>query len=627
LILLFRVSLFVSLASQLLGQTGNDINRYTTILNLEDGTLKYNLLVKAADSCAEKNDLSDVTLFLYKSAFDLAKKELDEKRQVDLLQKMAGLHDLRGEVKRQKQCYEEILRYNYTKNTEVLKANTLLNIGITANALSLGKEAIYCINEAMASFIKFDDRENLGKTYDLLSNISLRARDFEKGVFYANKALKILYENKYMESYADALYGSCHQYTLKGDYRNARKTLLHSAAVYRTFTSKSGRTGLANNYIRVSASYSKVHIFDSAVYYLAAGKRILDSMGNFKQLFKMYYDNLGFYYLQSGKLKEAVSSFKTAIHSFPDKRNGSVKYLYEFIATAFKEAGQYDSAYYYRNVSSFYQDTVYRHELEQNVAITDEIIERLELDLKNQKKVFETEKQKEDLNRLNFSLIVLAVFLVLSILLIVFYVHNRNLKAKRESLMSELDFLRAQLNPHFLFNSINNIHVHMDIDKEKAAQLLIKFSELLRYQLYECNVEKIELTKELAFLENYILFEKLRYEKKISVQYDFETANESNLNIAPLLLQPFIENAFKHTPKNKQDNNQVQITIHLHNGQLSMVVKNKFNPSESNTLPGGIGLENVKKRLKLLYLNKHTLHLEKNNQGENLFTVTLTINL
>jgi two-component system LytT family sensor kinase len=214
--------------------------------------------------------------------------------------------------------------------------------------------------------------------------------------------------------------------------------------------------------------------------------------------------------------------------------------------------------------------------------------------------------------------------LVALVLLLFLYFRQYRLRVKKEHLQSELDFLRAQLNPHFLFNSINNIYVLLDEDKNKASAVLLKFSELMRYQLYECNVPLIQLGKELLFLENYIEFEKLRYSNKIGVSCELDHAFSGNLLIAPLLLQPFIENAFKHTPKGRYHNSSIHIRISLSGSQLLLDVVNTTDSRETSELPGGIGLENVRKRLKLLYFNRHELLIDTSN---NLFHVTLKLTL
>jgi two-component system LytT family sensor kinase len=192
-------------------------------------------------------------------------------------------------------------------------------------------------------------------------------------------------------------------------------------------------------------------------------------------------------------------------------------------------------------------------------------------------------------------------------------------------LQSELDFLKAQLNPHFLFNSINNIYVLLDENKEKASEILLKFSELMRYQLYECNVMAISLSKELQFLGNYIEFENLRYSNKISVSYNINQVDAGGLVIAPLLLQPFIENAFKHTPKKKEQQSRVQVHTTLRGTEFLFEVTNTVDASQTaSDLPGGIGLKNVKKRLKLLYPGRHDLKITKTDQQ---YTIVLKLTL
>jgi LytS/YehU family sensor histidine kinase len=221
-------------------------------------------------------------------------------------------------------------------------------------------------------------------------------------------------------------------------------------------------------------------------------------------------------------------------------------------------------------------------------------------------------------------LVGLVVIMATVMLLLFLYFRQFRLRIKKEHLQSEVDFLKAQLNPHFLFNSINNIYVLLDENKEKASIILLKFSELMRYQLYECNVSLIHLSKELQFLENYTEFEKLRYSNKISVSYELSGTGSGNLLIAPLLLQPFIENAFKHTPKSRNSQSHIAVRIFISGNTLVFDVSNSRDATKASSLPGGIGLENVKKRLKLLYPGRHELSTKATN---NLYHIILKLTL
>ncbi|MEM1258848.1 MAG: histidine kinase, partial [Bacteroidota bacterium] len=135
---------------------------------------------------------------------------------------------------------------------------------------------------------------------------------------------------------------------------------------------------------------------------------------------------------------------------------------------------------------------------------------------------------------------------------------------EKEKLQTELKFLRSQFNPHFLFNTINSIFVLIHKDQDKASSALAKFSELLRYQLYECNATFIALDRELNYLENFIELQKLRQDKtNFELHVTLNKTTDLNFEIAPFLLMPFIENAFKHVSHYKSSKNWIDIDVNI----------------------------------------------------------------
>jgi len=191
-----------------------------------------------------------------------------------------------------------------------------------------------------------------------------------------------------------------------------------------------------------------------------------------------------------------------------------------------------------------------------------------------------------------------------------------------EKAANELNFLRAQFNPHFLFNSINSIYAHIDKNNKGARDMLLVFSEMLRYQLYECNVEQIELDRELNYLRNYISLQKSRIDERISVSFCADEIN-GNIKVAPLLLITFIENAFKYVGFNECGENRIDIQLQYDDGVLTFATFNTrdsfVNQSEKSS---GLGIANAKRRLELLYPGRHSLKIK---EGENDYLLTLTL--
>ncbi len=196
-------------------------------------------------------------------------------------------------------------------------------------------------------------------------------------------------------------------------------------------------------------------------------------------------------------------------------------------------------------------------------------------------------------------------------------------KLLEENYKAELKYLKAQLNPHFLFNGINNIYHLIGKNDALAKETLLQFSDLLRYQLYESNTN-ILLEKELDYVFKYIKIEETRKGEDLQLSYDIKLENPK-LKIAPLLLIPFVENAFKHCSNHLNSSiNTIQIEIEEVGGNLNLKIVNSYDNLVSKNMAGGIGLNNVQKRLLLQYPNAHQLHITKDNAY---FIVKLSISL
>lgn len=192
-------------------------------------------------------------------------------------------------------------------------------------------------------------------------------------------------------------------------------------------------------------------------------------------------------------------------------------------------------------------------------------------------------------------------------------IEEKNKVLEREKTESELNFLRAQINPHFVFNALNSINVLIDIDKEKATEALTKFSSLLRYNLYETPDKTVLIQTEINYLKDYVEIERLRTGKLVAVNLNI-TPVQSHFRIAPFLLVSFIENAFKHVTRNKDQQNYISIFINTEDNFIDLIVENSADAPVYNTgRHNGIGLVNVRRRLELLYPGNYTLDVQQTN--------------
>lgn len=189
---------------------------------------------------------------------------------------------------------------------------------------------------------------------------------------------------------------------------------------------------------------------------------------------------------------------------------------------------------------------------------------------------------------------------------------------------SELQFLKSQINPHFLFNNLNNLYSYALDGSSKTPEIILEMSGVLRYMLYECKEKYVPLKKEIEQLNNFIKLYKLQIEERGLVNFK-EGHIDPSYRIAPLILVVFIENAFKHSQSGQSKNIKIDIEVSIEDDLLMFVCKNNFESVESmDTVAKGIGLKNVKKRLELLYPNMHKLEI---NEQERQFSVFLTMQL
>jgi two-component system LytT family sensor kinase len=208
----------------------------------------------------------------------------------------------------------------------------------------------------------------------------------------------------------------------------------------------------------------------------------------------------------------------------------------------------------------------------------------------------------------------------------------RNDKANKElekvNIQNELKYLKSQINPHFLFNSFNSLYALTLSKSDKAVEMVESLSSILRYLLYETSEPNVSLEKEINYLQHLLKIEKIRIGDRANIEFEIN-GDISGIEIAPLLFINFVENSFKHGVNKAYDFAWVKIvlTIDNHNNSLRFEINNS-KPDEEyerlNNNPGGIGLKNVKKRLKLLYPNKHILKI--NDLGET-FSVDLLLNI
>jgi len=196
------------------------------------------------------------------------------------------------------------------------------------------------------------------------------------------------------------------------------------------------------------------------------------------------------------------------------------------------------------------------------------------------------------------------------------------LRLKKEKTQAELMHLKSQVNPHFFFNTLNNLYGLVEQDTVKAQQLILKLSDMMRYSIYEGQKDWVTLADEITYLENYMDLHRMRYHKEIAIRFDIEVEDRS-MTIMPLLFIIMVENAFKHGVEKLRKDAFVHIRLKATKKLVDFEIENNVDPEDKQS-SGGIGLTNLKQRLALVYLNKHELNI---SSQADLYKVRLRLSL
>ncbi len=225
----------------------------------------------------------------------------------------------------------------------------------------------------------------------------------------------------------------------------------------------------------------------------------------------------------------------------------------------------------------------------------------------------------------SFSMVMLGNFISIATLLSTALKTNaeKEKQLKEEKLGTEIKLLKAQINPHFIFNALNNIYSLTYTKSEMAPESVLKLSEMLRYVFYDCSSDHVKLGAEIDYISNFMAFQQMKSEHDQNIQLNFQNIKK-DLDIAPMIFIPFIENAFKYSIIEEYIDAYVKINISTENSSLIFDIKNTM-PYQGKALSGnGLGIRNVRQRLDLLYPENYDLKIE---DKESTFSVKLKINV
>ena len=238
-----------------------------------------------------------------------------------------------------------------------------------------------------------------------------------------------------------------------------------------------------------------------------------------------------------------------------------------------------------------------------------------------------TAEHQLEVQHVNLEIILINIIPIILAIFISFFSHTSQKRKQEEEralalATAEKQFLVQQINPHFLFNALNNIYFLTYKTSPKGSAAIMQLSKMLDYSLYGEKQESVSLQEEITYINNFIQLFKLKDSKIVNIEFDYSKVG-MNKNIAPLLLIPFVENAFKHGDIEDTEKGFISIKLSTKNNEITFECVNSFNPIKSVDSTKGIGIKNVSRRLDLLYPQKHKLEFEKT---ENQFSVLLKIN-
>lgn len=227
---------------------------------------------------------------------------------------------------------------------------------------------------------------------------------------------------------------------------------------------------------------------------------------------------------------------------------------------------------------------------------------------------------------IHYSLTVLFIVVFISMFRFVeewFGIEARKREIENENLNTELRFLKEQINPHFLFNTLNSLYYLATIQSPNTPEVIVKLSQMMRYMLYDSNRPKVSLQQEIEYMQNFMELEKMRIGRPVPIT--FETSGPlSSILIVPLILNTFLENAFKHGLNNPDSDGFIRVKLHAEPALLTFTTENSKPENPDRKEKSGIGLQNVKRRLELSYPGKHTLEI---TEDERTYKVHLTLDL
>ena len=523
------------------------------------------------------------------------------------------------------------------------KANALNNIGLVYYQKGEMDTALNFYTKSLAISEDQDDKLGISSCYHNIGSIFKSRGDIKKALENYHKTLNICQDEGYKQGITSALNNIGLIYIKQRDYNTALELFNKSMKLQEEMNDT---WGLINSFNNIGLIYGNLGEEEKELEYYEKALFLAEESGD-KQNVARAYNNIGRLYRDQEKRAKAIYYFEKSLEILQDLEynlsipfvlnNIGALYLYEgdidkaqdyseralllstemgstenisqaaeVLSKILEQQGSYDKALEYHMLHVQMQDSLFN---EENTKKIMQLEAKMEYENKLREKKSELEKkqavQEERLKRyLYIGIMVLLLILVVSAGVFL----GLRQRLNNQKLGAELSFLKSQINPHFLFNTLNNIYALVLKKSTDAPNAVLMLSDIMRYMLHDSNHHRVLLEKEIDYISKFIKLQQLRIKKDVNIEFNIQ-GEPNKIKIAPMLLIPFVENAFKHGELQQKDA-YIKIQLDIIPGEIDFLVENILREKKEKTT-SGIGLDNLKKRLSLIYPGKHKLSRRK----------------
>ncbi|MCZ8284390.1 MAG: tetratricopeptide repeat protein, partial [Bacteroidia bacterium] len=414
------------------------------MLAIQNDSTKCTALMHYADALTDSAYDYDFALLIYQKVNSILDKTRYPGLELDLYQKWALTNLRQGNYEATDKLCVKALGLKVADKNLALKANILNLAGASLQNLGAYKRALVYYHEALAIQVKLNNDKGKATVYQNMANIFVLSGDFVESDKFFDKAADIFLLKKQFEDYATVIGNKAYIESKLGNHEKAKSLLLHALKVRLTNMKTPGY--LIDRNFNLGLVYAELKRWDSCFFYLENGNRISDSLGLGSEYEGIYYFNAGYCYKLKGDHPKAIACYKKALNIKTGVSNFGN--LYDNIASVYLENKQYDSAFAYKELAARLADSIYKSELKQHIAFENKRVELLEKDYANEIRSSLQKQSLHELRNRNYLFAMIIILLLAFLILLFFYFRQYKTKVEKEHLQSELDFLKAQLNPH-----------------------------------------------------------------------------------------------------------------------------------------------------------------------------------